>query len=226
MPCPFCEVDNVENSDLKDRIVFQDDTIIVLHDLKPASRMHLLVISRQHILQHMIKTGRRILKQANYSQENTRLGFHVPPFLKINHLHLHCLGLPFRNKLVGIKYVEGLWYKSANKILKKLSEERRRAKNSSSNKCKKSKRSHAKSRKQRYEDNESGVQTSVSGSCVESNGVNTSDAGVSDAGVNDEEEEQIQQMQLKELNNHKDGMNNQKLTKISIISQAPIIVNV
>ena len=36
--------------------------------------------------------------------EERRFGFHIPPFRSVDHLHLHCLQLPFRSTLKGLKY--------------------------------------------------------------------------------------------------------------------------
>ncbi|CAG8578710.1 2807_t:CDS:2 [Ambispora gerdemannii] len=216
--CPFCEVDHTDNGDLKNRIVFQDEEIIVFHDMKPASSMHLLVIPRNHIpanvksltikdkplLQHMIKTGRNILKQAKYSRKNIRLGFHIPPFLTINHLHLHCLGLPFRNKLVGIKYVNGsLWYKSADKIMRRLNGSKRSRKSKRLSKNEES-----------GSDVESRREVSENGTGVESRRVSENGTGVESrrevsencTGVDDDggEEQQQTQGQLEESNSHRD----------------------
>ncbi|CAI2188730.1 19527_t:CDS:2, partial [Funneliformis geosporum] len=130
--CVFCVIANNKDSE---RIVYEDERIIAFEDKKPAAKMHLLIIPRNHIdtvktlstndvplLRHMIDTGNRLLSESGYQLPQTRMGFHVPPYYSVKHLHLHCLGLPFRNRFIGIRYTELMpWYCSGEKILNSLS---------------------------------------------------------------------------------------------------------
>mmetsp|Transcript_55261 Transcript_55261/g.130497 ORF Transcript_55261/g.130497 Transcript_55261/m.130497 type:complete len:112 (+) Transcript_55261:191-526(+) len=77
------------------------------------------VLSREHIesidkleakhlvlLEHMAKVGKDALRrdapghEARLGPERycncLRFGFHVPPFISVRHLHMHCLALPFQ----------------------------------------------------------------------------------------------------------------------------------
>ncbi|ORX48389.1 HIT-like protein [Piromyces finnis] len=150
--CIFCHLD-------KERIIYEDDKIIAFHDIKPAAKVHILVIPRAHIvsvkdltykdhkelLKCMKIAGIKILKDLGYTNpclknENHKisdqnydgsmseedeedkespipstllisnkeydsiLGFHIPPFTSVGHLHLHLLGLPFKNWVKSCKY--------------------------------------------------------------------------------------------------------------------------
>lgn len=59
---------------------------------------------------------------------NTRIGFHVPPFTSVSHLHMHAITMPFKNKVRWLKYSEpwlwNRWYIGAERIITSL--ERRR----------------------------------------------------------------------------------------------------
>jgi len=147
--CLFCNLD-------KNRIIYEDDKVIAFHDIKPAAKIHILIIPRAHIvsvkdlnykdhkeiLENMKVVGVKILKDFGYtkpclknenhkiynydsvSEENDSnkeisipntllisdkeydsiLGFHIPPFTSVGHLHLHLLGLPFKNWVKSCKY--------------------------------------------------------------------------------------------------------------------------
>ncbi|KAJ2746475.1 hypothetical protein GGI20_001318 [Coemansia sp. BCRC 34301] len=110
--CVFC-------SGLLDRIVYEDDNFIAFHDRKPDAELHLLVIPRKHygtvkemtpkelpMIVQMYELGQRLLKERGYTGDMARFGFHRPPFNSVHHLHLHCLGLPFRSRTAAIPFTE------------------------------------------------------------------------------------------------------------------------
>ncbi|KAI0259091.1 HIT-like protein [Gloeopeniophorella convolvens] len=111
--CVFCDVSR-ENGFA---IVYEDEEFVVFKDRRPAALHHLLVIPRRHIgsvkalskedlplVQDMERMGHARLDDLKVPVDSRRLGFHIPPFNSINHLHLHVLGLPFRNWYIGGKY--------------------------------------------------------------------------------------------------------------------------
>lgn len=51
-----------------------------------------------------------------------RFGFHRPPFASVPHLHLHCLGMPFRPSWNRIRYTESILgsYVDASRVLASL----------------------------------------------------------------------------------------------------------
>lgn len=50
----------------------------------------------------------------------TRLGFHVPPFNTVNHLHLHVLGGELKSRFRKLKYQTGrVWYQDLEQVLDK-----------------------------------------------------------------------------------------------------------
>ncbi|ORZ20331.1 scavenger mRNA decapping enzyme C-term binding-domain-containing protein [Absidia repens] len=130
-PCPFCDV-SAENGFA---VVQETEDLIVFKDRSPAASLHLLVIPRKHIgtvknlekkdiplLQKMIGLGQQLLKEQGYQidddKEQFRLGFHAPPFNSVNHLHMHVIGLPFKNGWRKWKYMSGrIWYLDASSVL-------------------------------------------------------------------------------------------------------------
>ncbi|SPO24574.1 uncharacterized protein UTRI_03843 [Ustilago trichophora] len=111
--CVFCNV-------TPDRfnIILSDDKYICFTDRSPAASIHLLVIPREHIanvrslthrdsdlVREMQALGNKALDMVSHdSSRERRFGFHIPPFRSVDHLHLHCLQLPFKSKLKGLKY--------------------------------------------------------------------------------------------------------------------------
>ncbi|KAI8837551.1 HIT-like domain-containing protein [Chytridium lagenaria] len=100
------------------RIVYRDDEIVAFADINPAAKVHLLVIPKTHIdsvlnlthasiplLNRMRQIGHDLLIDPEFSHSH-RLGFHVPPFTSVPHLHLHVIGLPFKNWVRSLKYPE------------------------------------------------------------------------------------------------------------------------
>jgi diadenosine tetraphosphate (Ap4A) HIT family hydrolase len=135
--CPFCPT---AADEMAQRTVLADDTILVLRDIRPAARVHLLVCPRAHIrdvhaltgqagaalLRHMLAQGKMALRQECdtwghvWDDENAPLfGFHVPPFLSVPHLHLHVLLPPFVNCFKACKYT-GLWFAHGDSLLAQL----------------------------------------------------------------------------------------------------------
>ncbi|KAG2193295.1 hypothetical protein INT47_008656 [Mucor saturninus] len=80
---------------------------------------------RKRKVQDMVDLGKRLLKEQGFNPEDatqTRLGFHVPPFNSVDHLHLHVMGLPFRG-WKGLKYNQKYpWFVNAGTVLRRLGE--------------------------------------------------------------------------------------------------------
>ncbi|KMS97886.1 hypothetical protein BVRB_5g123150 [Beta vulgaris subsp. vulgaris] len=135
--CIFCEIARSSSSS-STRLVHQDDKMVAFQDINPAAFRHYLVIPIQHIptvknlqrgdehfslVTQMLNVGKTLL-QLEASQSNVhRFGFHRPPFNSVDHLHLHCLALPFMPSWKYIKYTSmgplgG--FVEAEKLLEKL----------------------------------------------------------------------------------------------------------
>ncbi|KAI8973036.1 HIT-like domain-containing protein [Pilobolus umbonatus] len=115
--CVFCHIE----SDSQARIVATTQNLIAFHDRAPASHLHLLIIPRKHIkniktleeedrylLNEMTALGQALMKDQGIQDTSLiRMGFHVPPFTSINHLHLHVIALPFKNKWSELVFTAG-----------------------------------------------------------------------------------------------------------------------
>jgi sulfate adenylyltransferase (ADP) / adenylylsulfatase len=51
----------------------------------------------------MMAVGEALLTRRGFSGNYVKMGFHLPPFTSVQHLHLHCLSLPLKNTWRGIK---------------------------------------------------------------------------------------------------------------------------
>ena len=103
MDCIFCKI---ANGEIKSKIEYEDDKILVFHDLSPQAPIHLLVIPRDHIqsldyindsncevISHIFKKIPQIVKK--FKIENgyrlvSNCGESAGQTVK--HLHFHILG--------------------------------------------------------------------------------------------------------------------------------------
>ncbi|KAH7101013.1 HIT-like protein [Auriculariales sp. MPI-PUGE-AT-0066] len=113
--CIFCNVRAGKGF----HILFEDDELVVFRDIKPASKHHLQVVPKRHIdnvrslrardvslVKKLRTAAHRVLDSLgapSYAGAR-RLGFHIPPYISVGHLHLHAHALPFKNAVRGWKY--------------------------------------------------------------------------------------------------------------------------
>ena len=129
--CEFCTLGLTD-----DRIiVWQDEEFKVIKDINPSSRtIHLLLMPKAHIesittlntiqdLSMLTRMREIAMELTNYTESGSKfvVGFHVPPFTSVDHLHLHLIQRPFKNFWRSIKYVEvgsGQWFKTIDTVIK------------------------------------------------------------------------------------------------------------
>ncbi|KAM6992255.1 adenosine 5'-monophosphoramidase HINT3-like [Tautogolabrus adspersus] len=131
--CPFCEIAS-NKSDTE--ILLSDDELLCFRDLKPGATHHYLVVPRTHIasckalqavdiplVERMVQMGWRTLEKNKVSDlDDVRMGFHVPPFSSVPHLHLHTLApaskMNFKSQLhYGPR---SHWFITVDKVLTQL----------------------------------------------------------------------------------------------------------
>lgn len=125
--CVFCH--GLKN------IVYQDDEYLAFMDINPSAKLHFLVIPRLHIgsvdhlnnthvdmLKRMKEIANLILKNNSKDVYESRMGFHLPPFNSVHHLHLHGIGKPFNNIFRAMKYppFETPWWTSVYLVFNTL----------------------------------------------------------------------------------------------------------
>ncbi|KAF9430159.1 hypothetical protein BGZ94_008099 [Podila epigama] len=133
-PCIFCEI--VEGQ-FPGKLIYKvpiDDHIAAFHDINPAAETHILIVPVAHIesvktlkaadhdiLEKMKSKAYDLLRGRGHDPETSKLGFHVPPFNTVNHLHLHVLGGEFKSRFRRLKYQTGrVWYQDLDQVLDKL----------------------------------------------------------------------------------------------------------
>ncbi|KAJ6489077.1 HIT-like protein [Mycena sanguinolenta] len=103
--CRFCDVSPQNGF----KIVYQDDLFVAFLDRNPAAEHHIQLIPKRHIasvkslrkqdielLRTMRTIGDQLLDNLGVAPSLRVLGFHIPPFNSVLHLHLHVQGLPYK----------------------------------------------------------------------------------------------------------------------------------
>jgi len=86
-------------------ILCRDGDLMVIRDHRPAAEHHYLVVALNHhspdpkhltpadlpLLRRMEVLGLQVLEDQGAPVGDLRMGFHIPPFQSMNHLHLHCI---------------------------------------------------------------------------------------------------------------------------------------
>ncbi|KAI5439733.1 Bifunctional adenosine 5'-phosphosulfate phosphorylase/adenylylsulfatase hint4 [Lathyrus oleraceus] len=115
----------------------KDDKVVAFRDINPSAFRHYLVIPVKHIptvndlqrntedyslVSHMLDVGKMLLLRDAPHSKQYRFGFHQPPLNSVNHLHLHCLALPYTPRWRCMKYLPfgPIGFIEAEKFLEKI----------------------------------------------------------------------------------------------------------
>lgn len=71
------------------------------------------------IVNHMMYTGYDVLEQNNANMNNVEFGYHKSIITSVKHLHLHCLGLPYKSCWTEFQY-KSLFFITHTKLIEKL----------------------------------------------------------------------------------------------------------
>ncbi|OXC70871.1 hypothetical protein AYX13_00287 [Cryptococcus neoformans] len=98
--CIFCNV----SRDKGFNIVYEDQELIAFHDRTPRAATHLLIIPRSHVASSVrqLTPEHLLLLDSMTALARTlvppkpapKLGFHIPPFSSVPHIHLHAFSGP------------------------------------------------------------------------------------------------------------------------------------
>ncbi|XP_071399838.1 adenosine 5'-monophosphoramidase HINT3-like [Centroberyx affinis] len=131
--CLFCKM---ANNQTDAEILLSDNELVCFRDSKPGARHHYLVIPRTHVgncktlqkdhiplVEQMEEMGRRILEKNKVSNlDDIRMGFHLPPFSSVPHLHLHVLAPASQMNTRSLTRYgpQSYWFITVDKVLQQL----------------------------------------------------------------------------------------------------------
>ncbi|TFK73227.1 HIT-like protein [Pluteus cervinus] len=119
LPIPGCRFCNVSEKNGFD-VVWENEIFIAFRDYRPAATHHILLIPKRHIssvrtllpsdvelLRNMQNIGHGVFDRLTVESAHglpNRMGFHIPPFNSVDHLHLHLHALPYLSYTREKKY--------------------------------------------------------------------------------------------------------------------------
>ncbi|KMY87555.1 histidine triad nucleotide-binding protein 3 [Drosophila simulans] len=112
----------------------ETDEYVIFKDKYPAARHHYLAIPKEHfdslkalnkshvgLVRRMEQGMMEFLRSQNVDPKEAIVGFHLPPFISVRHLHLHGIFPPadmsFGNK---ISFMPSFWFKKSNDAIRDL----------------------------------------------------------------------------------------------------------
>lgn len=111
--CRFCGIEKSPTN----AMLYDDHAFVAFEDIRPAAKHHFLITPKKHIesvrslrkedvpfLKEMESVGNKLMEIYHIPEHERRMGFHIPPFNSVNHLHLHAHALPYRSILEQNKY--------------------------------------------------------------------------------------------------------------------------
>ncbi|XP_031347360.1 histidine triad nucleotide-binding protein 3 [Photinus pyralis] len=130
--CIFC---NIISGKHPNELIYEDEELVIFKDIKPAAEHHYLAVTKRHIknvnelttndkelVEKLMEVGKRVLQELGADVNDLRMGFHVPPFNSISHLHLHLItpttGMGFLSR--RIFQPNTWWFATAEYILANL----------------------------------------------------------------------------------------------------------
>lgn len=100
--CLFCKIVNKE---IPTDIIYEDDNVLVIKDIKPLAPIHLLIIAKKHIpsvdhlaindkelIGEMVLVAQKLARERGLDKKGYQLLFNGGGIQLIDHLHLHLLG--------------------------------------------------------------------------------------------------------------------------------------
>ncbi|XP_076129076.1 adenosine 5'-monophosphoramidase HINT3-like [Alosa pseudoharengus] len=136
--CIFCRI---ASNKTDTEIVHCNDELVCFRDVKPGAPHHYLVIPRDHVgnckslkkehiplVLRMEEMAKAVLQMKGISDlHDIRLGFHMPPFSSVPHLHLHVLAPATQLSSRSLRFYgpQSFWFLTVENLLKQLESQNR-----------------------------------------------------------------------------------------------------
>ncbi|XP_038818171.1 histidine triad nucleotide-binding protein 3-like isoform X1 [Salvelinus namaycush] len=144
--CCFCNIAKEQSGSDTEMQLFKpsvyhsqmrkDDELVCFRDLKPGARHHYLVVPRTHVgnckslrkehiplVEKMEEMGRSVLQKKKVTDlDDIRMGFHMPPFSSVPHLHLHVIAPASQMSIRSLRHYgpQSYWFITVDKVLQQL----------------------------------------------------------------------------------------------------------
>ncbi|XP_069463608.1 adenosine 5'-monophosphoramidase HINT3 [Ambystoma mexicanum] len=136
--CIFCRISRGQEPGTE-LLHSPDEDLVCFKDIRPGAPHHYLVVPKKHmgncktltkdnipLVKKMVEVGNTILQRNHFTDlEDTRVGYHWPPFCTIAHLHLHVLApasqLGFLSRM--IYRLNSYWFITADQLIERLQAE-------------------------------------------------------------------------------------------------------
>ncbi|KAH8405028.1 hypothetical protein KR222_005088 [Zaprionus bogoriensis] len=122
--CIFCDISAGKTDTV---LELETEEFVIFKDIRPATRYHYLIVPKQHyeslkvldkshkrLVSRMQDELMRFLDSKGCSTDDTLLGFHLPPFISVKHLHMH--GIAPRSEMSFLSRMvyrpSSLWFKT------------------------------------------------------------------------------------------------------------------
>ena len=104
MPCLFCEI---ALGRIPSRVVYEDETVLAFHDIKPEAPVHVLLIPKKHLTSlldlgpeddalvgSLVRRAKDLAEELGLGERGFRLVFNAgaDAGYSVFHIHLHLLG--------------------------------------------------------------------------------------------------------------------------------------
>ncbi|KAH8334399.1 hypothetical protein KR059_009911, partial [Drosophila kikkawai] len=125
--CFFCDFANHRPSSKgpNPNLEVETEEYVIFKDKFPAARHHYLAIPKDHLesfsvlnrshlglVQRMELGMKELFKSKNVDPDEAIIGFHIPPFISVKHLHLHGIyPASDMNVLNKINFLSSFWFK-------------------------------------------------------------------------------------------------------------------